>query len=51
MPGVGSAAPYAFYPLEGAGHAAWKSTYKGKALNALSFDFMVKHLGLNVSQK
>jgi predicted esterase len=48
---IKTGALHAFYPLEGAGHGAWKSTYKGKALSALAFDFMVKHLGLNVSQK
>ena len=42
--------PHAFYPLEGAGHGPWKSTYQGKALNVLAFDFMVKHLGLTVSK-
>ena len=40
--------PYAFYPLEGAGHGAWQSVVDGNSLFELAFDFIVEHQDLHV---
>ena len=40
--------PFAYYPLEGIGHGAWRATVRGKTLNELAFDFIVGSQGLSV---
>ena len=40
--------PYAFHPLEGAGHGAWEETIDGMSLHEVGFDFVVEHQGLVV---
>ena len=40
--------PYAYYPLEGAGHGPWEATFDGQTLHELAFDFIVEQQGLTV---
>jgi len=40
--------PYAYHPLEGAGHGAWRSEVDGMSLFELAFDFIVEQQGLSV---
>ena len=40
--------PYEFYPITNGGHGVWKATIKGKSLNKLSFDFIIKQQNLKV---
>lgn len=41
--------PYAYYPLQGAGHGPWGAKVGDKTLIALSFDFLVKHQALQLA--
>lgn len=40
--------PYAWYPLENAGHGPWEAEVDGKSLSDLAFDFIVEHQDLTV---
>jgi acetyl esterase/lipase len=40
--------PYAYYPLDGAGHGPWQSEVDGKSLFKLAFDFIVEQQDLSV---
>jgi acetyl esterase/lipase len=40
--------PYAYYPLQGAGHGAWQYELDGKSLFELAFDFIVGQQELSV---
>ena len=40
--------PFAFFPIEGAGHAAWNATVDGDDLERLTFEFIVEQQGLIV---
>ncbi|QZE15800.1 alpha/beta hydrolase [Halosquirtibacter laminarini] len=40
--------PYAFYPIEGGGHGVWNTTYEGKTLEELAFQFIVEQHNLKV---
>ena len=40
--------PFAYYPLEGAGHGAWNAQVDGKRLDELAFEFIVEQQNLVV---
>jgi len=40
--------PYAWYPLEGAGHGPWRAEVDGKNLTELAFDFIVEQQDLEL---
>ena len=41
--------PYAFYPIEGAGHGPWNAVIDSKTLNELWLEFIIQHLDLGPS--
>lgn len=41
--------PYAFYPLERAGHGAWNATVDGKNLTQLAYDFIIEQQALMIA--
>jgi len=42
--------PYAFYPLEGQGHSAWRAEVDGMTLAELAFEFVVEQQALTIAE-